>query len=414
MLNRNQLFEPDFKALFESSPRLFLVLLPTPRFLIVAVSDQYLDATMTKREEIMGRGLFEVFPANPDDPQADGVSNLRASLEKVNTRKTSDSMPVQKYDIRRPDSQGGGFEERFWNPLNSPVLDQQGEIRYIIHEVEDVTGIVKAKAERDEARSAVNELEIEKDLREQFVSMLSHDLRTPLSAVKITAQVLGKGTSDPSKTTTLIGRIIENINRADQMITNLLDANRIRAGEKLPLEIQETGLYSLIQDTLEELASIHGDRFVFHSESVVNGYWSLDGLRRVIENLCSNAVKYGYSNTPISVSVQNCGDSIKISVQNEGDGLEKEELASLFTQYHRGKNALSKEKSGWGLGLTLVQGITEAHGGSVKVESKFGEGVTFTVAIPKDSRPFQNEIVKEVPSGLRIRKGSGSHSPLRS
>ncbi len=95
----------QFRSLFESLPGLYLVL--KPDFTIVAVSDAHLKATMTKREEIMGRGLFEVFPDNPDDSAATGVSNLRASLDRVLENALPDTMAIQKYDVRRPD---GVFE----------------------------------------------------------------------------------------------------------------------------------------------------------------------------------------------------------------------------------------------------------------------------------------------------------------
>ena len=134
---------PNFRLLFESTLGLYLVL--KPDLTIVAVSDAYLNATMTKREDIVGRGLFDVFPDNPDDPAANGVSNLRASLERVLRNRTSDAMAVQKYDIRRPDSEGGGFTERYWSPVNSPVLNGGGEVLYILHRVEDVTDFVRLK-----------------------------------------------------------------------------------------------------------------------------------------------------------------------------------------------------------------------------------------------------------------------------
>src|ERR1700745_4295332 len=105
---------PDFRALFESAPGLYLVL--TPDLTIVAASDAYLHATMTKRPEILGHKLFDVFPDNPNDPHATGVRNLRASLARVLEHRAPDAMAVQKYDIRRPEAQGGGFEERYWSP----------------------------------------------------------------------------------------------------------------------------------------------------------------------------------------------------------------------------------------------------------------------------------------------------------
>lgn len=134
----------DFQLLFESAPGLFLILRPDSDFTILGASDAYLRATLTQREKIVGRGLFEVFPDNPDDSQATGTNNLRDSLQRVLATKSADAMAVQKYDIRRPSSAGGGFEERFWSPINSPVTGADGQIRYIIHRVEDVTEFVRA------------------------------------------------------------------------------------------------------------------------------------------------------------------------------------------------------------------------------------------------------------------------------
>jgi PAS domain-containing protein len=132
--------QPDFQALFESVPGLYLIL--TPELRIVAASDSYLRATRTVRQQIVGRLLFDVFPDNPDDPNASGVRNLTASLDRVLDNKTPDTLPVQKYDIRRPESEGGGVEQRYWSPVNSPVTGKDGSVEYIIHRVEDVTDFV--------------------------------------------------------------------------------------------------------------------------------------------------------------------------------------------------------------------------------------------------------------------------------
>jgi PAS domain S-box-containing protein len=134
----------DFRKLFEQAPSLFLVL--TPDWTIVAASDAYLAATMTTREAVVGRGVFEVFPDNPGDPAATGVKNLKDSLETALKTKRPHTMAIQKYDIRRTDAEGGGFEERFWSPVNSPVLDSAGAVAHIIHRVEDVTDFVRLSA----------------------------------------------------------------------------------------------------------------------------------------------------------------------------------------------------------------------------------------------------------------------------
>ena len=148
--------DPDFQIIFESVPGLYLVL--TPGLEIIAASDAYLAATMTRREDVLGRGIFDVFPDNPDDRQATGVANLRASLERVLTHRKPDAMAVQKYDIRRPESEGGGFEVRHWSPINSPVLRADGELAYITHRVEDVTEFVRRRALEEERQRQTEEL----------------------------------------------------------------------------------------------------------------------------------------------------------------------------------------------------------------------------------------------------------------
>lgn len=154
---------PDFRRLFESAPGCYLVL--SPDLQIVAVSDAYLCATMTERDAILGRGLFDVFPANPDDPGADGVANLRASLGRVLAHRRADRMAVQKYDIRKPASEGGAFEERHWSPLNSPVLAADGNVEYIIHCVEDVTDLVRLRERGTRQDEAIQQLTIRSERR---------------------------------------------------------------------------------------------------------------------------------------------------------------------------------------------------------------------------------------------------------
>jgi PAS domain S-box-containing protein len=163
--------EPDYRALFEAAPGPFLVL--SPDLTIVAVSDAYLAATMTTRHEIVARGIFEVFPDNPDDPTATGVSNLRASLDRVRSTLAPDAMAVQKYDIPRPAAEGGGFEERYWSPHNSPVLNSDGVLTHIIHRVEDVTELVRLEAVATGQQELQGELERISTELDRFFSLSS-------------------------------------------------------------------------------------------------------------------------------------------------------------------------------------------------------------------------------------------------
>lgn len=147
----------NFEAVFAASPSPMLLLGPDdPHFTILAANDAYLRATMTTRDQIVGRGLFEVFPDNPGDPGATGTSNLRASLGRALACRRPEVMAVQKHDIRRPASQGGGFEERHWSPINTPVVDEDGRVACLIHRVEDVTELVMLER-MDKTRQAVTD-----------------------------------------------------------------------------------------------------------------------------------------------------------------------------------------------------------------------------------------------------------------
>ena len=139
----------DYLAFFRrdlaSGDRLLLVLDPGPGLVILEVSDAYLRATLAPRGRLCGRPLFEVFPDNPDDPDADGVANLYASLRTAAETRRPHEMSIQRYDVRDPQ---GHFVERHWRPVNAPVLDDDGSVIALLHQVEDVS----AYAPRGRAR----------------------------------------------------------------------------------------------------------------------------------------------------------------------------------------------------------------------------------------------------------------------
>ena len=132
---------------------------------------------MTRRQEILGRGIFEVFPDNPDDPAATGVSNLSASLERVLRNKAPDAMAVQKYDIRRPDAEGGGFEERYWSPVNSPVFGPGGGVAHVIHRVEDVTEFLRLQQRGLAQEKQAQEMRVRGERMEAEIFLRAQELQ---------------------------------------------------------------------------------------------------------------------------------------------------------------------------------------------------------------------------------------------
>jgi PAS domain S-box-containing protein len=186
---------PNFQFLFESCPALYLVLDPLLR--IIAVTEAYAKATMTRRENILGRNIFDVFPDNPQDQSATGERNLKASLNWVIEKKIPDVMAVQKYDIRRPEEEGGGFEQRWWSPINTPVLDSKKNLLYIVHRVEDVTTFIQRQKDNadqlkitDDLRKQAREMEAEVYLRAQEVQVANQQLRDANAALHQQAEHL--------------------------------------------------------------------------------------------------------------------------------------------------------------------------------------------------------------------------------
>ena len=138
--------QPDFTAIFEATPTPFLVVAPAD-FTIVAANDAFLRVTMTRRADLIGRTVFDVFPAGPSEQNAAAARNLRSSFERVLSVGRQDVMTVQRYSLRRPGEDV--FEERWWSPVNAPVLGSDGKVAFIIHRVEDVTDVVKQHSERE-------------------------------------------------------------------------------------------------------------------------------------------------------------------------------------------------------------------------------------------------------------------------
>jgi PAS domain-containing protein len=131
--------EHEFRRHFEAVPQNFLLLDPGPGLHIVDVNDAYADSAMIKRDAVIGERLFDVFPENPDDPFADGVSNALASFQAVARTGRTQIVPTQRYDLRTPE---GVFVARYWRAVSTPIFSDDGRLRYILNELEDVTAEV--------------------------------------------------------------------------------------------------------------------------------------------------------------------------------------------------------------------------------------------------------------------------------
>ncbi len=223
-------------------------------------------------------------------------------------------------------------------------------------------------------------------LREQFISALAHDLRTPLTAVKSAAQlILREERLDAAQR--LSSRIVQSINRTELMVEDLLDTNLMRSGRSLALSLTQGDFREFVQEGLDETSEAIGDRFTYDPGAVpILGYWDKRYIKRALDNLMINAVKYGNPARPGVISLSSSGGQVQLAVHNEGEPIPADNRAQLFDLFERGPQAKEASSTGWGLGLALVKGIAEAHGGGVSVESSQEAGTTFTLTLPLDAR----------------------------
>jgi signal transduction histidine kinase len=333
----------DFRRLFESGPGRYLVL--TPELNIVAVTDEYLRATMTRREDILGRHLFDIFPDNPDEPGATGVSNLRASFERVLETRAPDTMVVQKYDIRHPASEGGKFEERYWSPVNSPVLDADGQVRWIIHKVEDVTGFVKSGGVTPPKEGAVRpdeelylrgqELQAARKkideayqllasrlllIREEEQARLARDLHDNLGSL-LTGINIDLTNLERRLEQGKIAEAISKLRDARKDVAETILAVRRMATELRPAVLDQMGL--------QEAVKLHAQEFQERSGIVVHlddsaGDLSLDdtqrtALFRVAQESLTNVARHSKASR-VTVSLERNDTALLLTITDDGIG----------------------------------------------------------------------------------------------
>ncbi len=219
------------------------------------------------------------------------------------------------------------------------------------------------------------------DIQELLMVTITHDLRGPINVVKMGTQLTLQRLERGDVHANVAMRMMSSINRLDSMVQNLLDASRLRTGQKLKLKFEDCDLEKLIQDLVEDMSFAYGERFILISEPDVRGNCSPQEIRRVIENLAINAVKYGSPDTPITVTLQQTETQISFIVHNEGAPIAPEAQSILFQQFRR--TTCAEDQTGWGLGLFLAKSIAEAHHGKLEVESEEGKGTSFTMTLPK-------------------------------
>ncbi|HEY1848374.1 MAG TPA: ATP-binding protein, partial [Opitutaceae bacterium] len=394
-LNRSR---SEVTSLFESLPGLYIVL--TPDLSIVTASDAYLQNTQLRREAIIGRNLFEVFPEDPSDPAATGRASLQASFDRVLNTQAADTMAILKYNVKTPE---GVYVDRYWSPINSPLIIA-GKVKYIINRVEDVTDFVKNKSdhagekvtqvklERMEAeiyrstqqvQASNRQLEAANKELEAFSYSVSHDLRAPLRHVDGFASLLGKHAASvlDEKGRRLLDTISRSAKQMGRLIDDLLDFSRTGRTELRKSDLDQDGIVASI--VKEGMFDREERRISWKIAPLPRIHADPALIRQVWANLIQNAVKYSGTNPSPAVEIGSTagaseGETV-FFVRDNGVGFDMKYVDKLFGVFQRLHAA--SEFEGTGIGLANVRRIVARHGGRTWAEGEIGKGATFYFSI---------------------------------
>ncbi len=240
--------------------------------------------------------------------------------------------------------------------------------------------------------------------RDMFLAILSHDLRSPLTAISMSARLLTMydaarpGVALPSTIeqpmiatpSTPAARIRDNVSVMGRMIGDLLDYTRTRLGAGMPVNPEMMDLVKLCNDVVGEFRSAHPDREIqFNPPEETSGWWDVDRLRQAISNLLGNAIQHGDPAQPIDITLASNDAEVTLAIRNHGDPIPTGELHNIFLPLVRGSTngvARSNRPGSIGLGLYIAREIALTHGGRIEVTSTQSEGTNFTVILPRNTQ----------------------------
>jgi len=354
---------PDFIYTFDLSGR------------FIDINKPLLDLWQKSFAEVIGKNFFEL------DYPVDLAVKLYNQIHKViQTRQPlKDETPYTS-----------AFGTRAYEYIWVPVFDAEGAVEMVAGLTRDITDRKQAEAEREkllqQEQAAREAAETANRIKDEFLAVLSHELRSPLNPILGWSKLLQQNKLSPAKTASALASIERNALLQSQLIDDLLDISRILSG-KLRLNAMSVDLNMVISAALETVRLAAEAKSLQIETTFSPGIGMLIGdsgrLQQVIWNLLSNAVKFTPQGGQISVRLTQTGTYAQILVTDTGKGINPEFLPYVFEHFRQEDGAITRKFGGLGLGLAIARQIVELHGGKIWVESRGeGQGATFTVELP--------------------------------
>ena len=365
----------DFALLFAGAPGMCVALDPELR--IVAVSDAYARTARAAPATLIGRSVWDALPEDAGSAPPGALPGLHASLERVRRNKSAETMDIQKCFMPPLAAGRSTYEACYFRPANAPVLDAHGNLCYIIHALEDVTGYMAELEQAHQAERAA------RDAKTEYVNRVSHELRTPINTILGFGELLSLGdlTAEHREWVTMMAKAARHL---ASFVDDIADISRAEM-HKLSVSIEPVPVGGVITDALDlirPLAASHGVHLDAPAPASQHVFADPRRLRQVLLNLLSNAVKYNHPAGQVSVGVHaQPGGRLRISIRDTGRGIADYDIGQLFTPFQR-LDAARAGIEGAGLGLTLSRQLIEAMGGTIGASSAPGEGSVFWVDLP--------------------------------
>ena len=221
------------------------------------------------------------------------------------------------------------------------------------------------------------------EMREKLIGTLAHDIRNPISAAYFALDVI-QYDDDKERIKSLKTMGMRSLKKSLDLVEGLLDAISVKAGEGITLNFAEINIVKELKWVFNEASEIYTHEIVFECDhDKIEGIFDGTAIRRVVENLVTNAVKYGSRKTPVRMILENFEDEVIIKVHNLGDPIDKKNQSEIFEFLNRGRDPQKARLESWGMGLTLVKSVAQAHGGKVYLESNEENGTTFSIQLKK-------------------------------